>query len=352
MKHCGAFMAVLAASLLAAGPAVNATQFFYDDFGDGDNSDWTDTGLLGQKVVIDHFPNSYPYQTTAVDPQEDKYAMAEKAISGGAATATTYWMSVDVIHNGGYNSGGAGYKSGAVSFLDASGNGLMLQFAMARSGTPPIVGSISLRQIVGGAYNWVDDPNASQIPGCGFDPELSTVDPLDDKWAKHNFAASWDSTTQVVDLYYDGALQKSVEIDPLFDPGWGSGPTKVVQVFRNVTEEGGTPGSVAYYGCLSMDDIYLGDVADPNPDDPEIVAGDANADLKVDILDLTALAGSWGLGGQIWPQGDFNYDGTIDILDLTALAGNWNYGVTQGIPEPGVLTLLAVGAAAIIRKRR
>ena len=90
--------------------------------------------------------------------------------------------------------------------------------------------------------------------------------------------------------------------------------------------------------------------------------GDANLDGKVDLNDLSILAGSWDSGG-VWANGDFNGDGVVDLNDLSILAGGWGFGTAgvmawddalaaTGVPEPATLGLLAVGAAALIRRRR
>lgn len=88
-------------------------------------------------------------------------------------------------------------------------------------------------------------------------------------------------------------------------------------------------------------------------------AGDANADLRVDLEDLAALAAHWnGPGG--WRQGDFDGDGAVTLRDLAMLATSWNQGVPAGeamafeaalaqfpaIPEPATALLLAGAAAA------
>ncbi len=95
---------------------------------------------------------------------------------------------------------------------------------------------------------------------------------------------------------------------------------------------------------------------------PISTAGDANADGRVDLLDLDIL-------GQNWQQpltgsefGDFNDDGTVDLLDLDILGANWqgssasfdqalaNAGIR--VPEPVGLSLLAAGALAIGLRRK
>ena len=76
--------------------------------------------------------------------------------------------------------------------------------------------------------------------------------------------------------------------------------------------------------------------------------GDADISFKVDNLDFGALAGNWQLSGKTWKEGDFNGDGTVDNLDFGALAGNWQ----KTVPEPATLTLIGLGALALIRRRR
>jgi len=83
--------------------------------------------------------------------------------------------------------------------------------------------------------------------------------------------------------------------------------------------------------------------------------GDTDGDLKVDIVDLTALAANWSAlspGPKGWTEGDFNYDSVVDIQDLTALAGNWTaVGTGPSAPEPATLALLAFGGAALLGSR-
>jgi hypothetical protein len=58
--------------------------------------------------------------------------------------------------------------------------------------------------------------------------------------------------------------------------------------------------------------------------------GDANADRKVDVGDLGALATNYGIiTGGTWAEGDFNYDHKVDVGDLGALATN--YGKTLAV---------------------
>lgn len=54
-----------------------------------------------------------------------------------------------------------------------------------------------------------------------------------------------------------------------------------------------------------------------------VTNGDLNGDNKVNIADLSILAGNWQKTGVSYAQGDINGDGTVNVSDLSLLAGNW-----------------------------
>ena len=106
--------------------------------------------------------------------------------------------------------------------------------------------------------------------------------------------------------------------------------------------------------------------------------GDANLDGTVDFNDLVKLAQSYNTTVSAttdswWFHGDFTYDGVNDFNDLVKLAQNYNTvllgapPVVQGasaafeadvarafssIPEPGTMSVLAIGALALLKRRR
>jgi autotransporter-associated beta strand protein len=92
------------------------------------------------------------------------------------------------------------------------------------------------------------------------------------------------------------------------------------------------------------------------------LAGDANLDLTVNFDDLLKLAAAYNQAGT-WGNGDFNYDGQVNFDDLLQLAANYNQTLTgsfggdwalavSSVPEPGMLSLLAVAAPLMTRRRR
>ncbi len=78
--------------------------------------------------------------------------------------------------------------------------------------------------------------------------------------------------------------------------------------------------------------------------------GDFNLDGLVGILDLGLLGDGYNSTNG-WANGDANGDGTIGILDLGLLGDNYGYD-GSAIPEPATMSLLGLGAVALLRRRR
>jgi hypothetical protein len=83
--------------------------------------------------------------------------------------------------------------------------------------------------------------------------------------------------------------------------------------------------------------------------------GDVNGDFVVDAADYIILKQNFGMTDAGWSDGDFNLNGTVDWDDLQLLMANFgtrSIGGAPAIPEPATLGLLAIGALAILRRRR
>jgi hypothetical protein len=93
--------------------------------------------------------------------------------------------------------------------------------------------------------------------------------------------------------------------------------------------------------------------------------GDANLDGLVNLADFNRLAANFGSTSGVWSQGDFDYNGTINLQDFNRLAANFGQqaagtsvtpddwaNLAGAIPEPASLSLLALGALPLMRRRR
>jgi hypothetical protein len=94
--------------------------------------------------------------------------------------------------------------------------------------------------------------------------------------------------------------------------------------------------------------------------------GDANLDGQVNLQDFNRLAGAFGTTGTgLWTQGDFNYDGNVNLIDFNRLASNFGLSAAgptvtpddwarlgAAVPEPASIGAVAMGAVALLRRRR
>ncbi len=86
-------------------------------------------------------------------------------------------------------------------------------------------------------------------------------------------------------------------------------------------------------------------------------AGDANLDGAVNVQDLSILATNWGKDPAVWVEGNLNGqapggDTVVNVQDLSILATNWGFGTAGAVPEPGAVSILALGGLWLIRRRR
>ena len=101
----------------------------------------------------------------------------------------------------------------------------------------------------------------------------------------------------------------------------------------------------------------------------DLLPGDLNLDGDVDSSDYITLKENFGETDATWSHDDFNDDGLVGYDDLFALMTNFGYksnphpimtppsggsistGDMAAVPEPGSAILLALGAAALLRRR-
>jgi hypothetical protein len=149
---------------------------------------------------------------------------------------------------------------------------------------------------------------------------------------------------------YDGASPISSYIDAFLGG---------VSILSN-GDFGGLP---TYLAIAEAADLGLTEFNGITVDDTTIVAkytfvGDANLDGQVDALDYERIdlaIGNTGVFGVA--QGDLNYDGVVDALDYEQVDLNIGNGVGSPlagvfIPEPASLSLVALGAGLLGRRRR
>lgn len=132
-------------------------------------------------------------------------------------------------------------------------------------------------------------------------------------------------------------------------------------------------GSFANVPGPTLEELHLGyglffdgvgdDGTDVTAEVFQPIAGDANADRKVNLDDLGDVLVNWDPLGTTndWLHADFNFDGAVNLDDLGDVLVNWSpLGYTGGgsmamaslspasVPEPGTLALLSMGAVSAL----
>ena len=79
--------------------------------------------------------------------------------------------------------------------------------------------------------------------------------------------------------------------------------------------------------------------------------GDFNLDGAMDLLDFARVGDGYVGDGDDWAHGDANGDGIVNLLDL-GLFGDSYLAAQAEVPEPASMSLLAMGALALLRRRK
>ena len=124
-------------------------------------------------------------------------------------------------------------------------------------------------------------------------------------------------------------------------------------LYANLTGSGGSASDVRY--DLDGDgDADRDDVEQLITSVLQTTYADFNLDSVVNATDLMILALGIGLDDEPgWAMGDANGDGIINGVDLAILRVNFGFiGASSDVPEPATMAILAVGAVALLKRRR
>jgi hypothetical protein len=276
---------------------------------------------LGNTDVTVHtggYANFQPTNTTI-----HNLSIEEKFVSGSAGVRVD--ANTDVLTVSGTLSGNGGW----------GGDGTMMVAGTIAPGAGGIGGLTggNLEMADGSKYEWqLRNPNGD--PGTDYDVINAATMTFDGAW-----------TLKILQDSLEGAIEgKSFTIATAVSfVGFDAGSVTI----ERPTDWSG--GALAVVGTeLVLSGLSTG---------PIIVPGDTNDDGVVDAADYIAIKTNFGLTGtgitrlQGDLDGDFDVDWT-DLQELMGIFGTRSLGEAPAAPEPATLGLLAIGALAVIRRRR
>ncbi|MEM7682152.1 MAG: family 16 glycosylhydrolase [Planctomycetota bacterium] len=240
----------------------------------------------------------------------------------------------NLLANGGFESGLAGWNGVANNFIDEpggfgafEGTQSLKQFGTFDQFSPETQLSQDVADIVGSAQYRLS-ADAFVLSGDSISGSSNT-DILQIEFLTIGGAVIGSATQSVV--LADGATPNN---QWLAESLLATAPANAVSArVRIIFDQPGFEGGAVY-----IDDVRL------------FLVGDTNGDGAVDLLDFDALSQNFGglgtLGG-----GDFNEDGVVDLLDFDLLSGNFGVGSPATlVPEPA--SLAAVSLACFLSRRR
>ncbi len=362
MSNSKLLVFALVCALMAATP-VGAVQYFFDDFNDNDMTDWTDTEKTVQPYNNTRY-GLYGYASqgmsgwdradTTLPNSITKEALATKSFSDTSFGDTIY-LSFDIMMASGYmgDTYELGMKTTRVYMVDsATGEGYGLGFTYRkRDPQTGFFGIITTQDygVTQGGAPIGGIPNGE----ITFPPGMFAVN----DFSEHTLGLRYDRVNGFFDMYLDGIWINGGILDSVQNDKCAN-PDTIIASPRNLFNTDPPSDDRDWSGWIHTDDIWVGDGFNA-PAEIILDPGDSDGNLKVDIVDLTALAANWSalpinVGvPKDWNQGDFDWDWTVDIVDLTALAANWSFvGSPPPVPEPATMALLAMGGLALLRRRR
>lgn len=205
-------------------------------------------------------------------------------------------------------------------------------------GTIQFTGDISFN----GDFNSADGDGSSLVVNL-FGPDMPTIEGIGGAFSSGSSETNlllWNSPELLLSL--DGYRpEKDMEFDLITFGGSRNG--EFTYDFTSLRTSHGIEAEIAYN---NEDGETLFESAVTLVITDAAIAGDANFDGNVDLLDLSALASNFEDAGA-WAQGDFNLDGVVDLLDLSILASNFG---TTAVPAPASAALISLGALALRRR--